>query len=90
MDIAIDLGSSRTRVYVTDKGKVIDEATVAAIDLEKEEIIAVGDKAYKMLGKTPAKIEAMHLLDSGVIAESRLVEDMLKICLRDTSMGKMV
>ena len=90
MDIAIDLGSSRTRVYVTDKGKVIDEATVAAIDLEKEEIIAVGDKAYKMLGKTPAKIEAMHLLDSGVIAESRLVEDMLKICLRDTSIGKMV
>lgn len=90
MDIAIDLGSTRTRVFFPDKGKVIDEATVAAIDLEKEEIIAVGDKAYKMLGKTPAKIEAMHLLESGVIAESRIVEDMLKIMLQNTSTGKIV
>lgn len=90
MDIAIDFGSSRTRVFIPDKGKVIDEATVAAIDLEKEEIIAVGDKAYKMLGKTPAKIEAMHLLDGGVIAESRLVEDMLNMSLSKVSMGKMV
>ncbi|MDD6225236.1 MAG: rod shape-determining protein [bacterium] len=90
MDIAIDLGSTRTRVFIPDKGKIIDEATVAAIDLEKEEIIAVGDKAYKMLGKTPSKIEAMYLLENGVIAESRMVEDMLKIALQNTSTGKIV
>lgn len=90
MDIAIDLGSTRTRVFIPDKGKIIDEATVAAIDLEKEEIIATGDKAYKMLGKTPAKIEAVYLLDSGVIAESRIVEDMLKLSLKNVSTGKMV
>lgn len=90
MDIAIDLGSTRTRVCIPDKNKIIDEATVAAIDLEKEEIIAVGDKAYKMLGKTPSRIEAMYLLDSGVIAESRIVEDMLKIILKNTSTGKIV
>lgn len=90
MDLAIDLGSTRTRVFIPDKGKVIDEATVAAIDLEREEIFAVGDKAYKMIGKTPSKIEAMYLLDSGVIAESRILEDMLKISLQNTPTGKMV
>lgn len=90
MDIAIDLGSTRTRVYIPEKGKIIDQATVAAIDLEKEEIFAVGDKAYKMLGKTPSRIEAMYLLDSGVIAESGILEDMLKITLKNTSTGKIV
>ena len=90
MNIAIDLGSTRTRLAIPDKGKIIDEATVAAIDLEREQIMAVGDRAYSMLGKTPARIEAAYLLENGVIAESGMVEDMLKILLKNTSTGKIV
>lgn len=90
MDIAIDLGSTRTRVYVQGKGKVLDEATVAAVDLENDEILAVGDKAYAMLGKTPSRYEAMYLLDSGVVSESELAENMIKILMRGVSTGRMV
>lgn len=90
MDIAIDLGSSRTRVYVDKKGKVLDEASVAAYNVINNEIIAVGDEAYAMLGKTPDSINAVHPICQGVIAESNLIEDMVNILLKHICTSKIV
>ncbi len=90
MDIAIDLGSDRTRVFIDGKGKVLDEASVITYDIDTEKIYAVGDEAYRMIGKTPVGIKAIHPLDSGVIAQSQLVEDMVSILLKDVCSVKVV
>lgn len=90
MDIAIDLGSDRTRVFIENKGKVLDEASVVTYDIDTDEIYAVGDDAYAMIGKTPMGIKAVHPLDSGVIAESDLVENMVSILLKEVCTVKVV
>lgn len=90
MDLAIDLGSSRTRIYIDKKGKVLDEASVAAYNVIRNEIIAVGDEAYAMLGKTPDSINAVHPISQGVIAESNLIEDMVNILMKHICNSKMV
>ena len=53
MDIAIDLGSDRIRVFIEGKGKVLDEASVITYDVDTREVFAVGNEAYNMIGKTP-------------------------------------
>ncbi len=90
LDIGIDLGSSRTRVFVEKKGKILDEASVAAYSVAENRIIAVGDEAYAMLGKTPDSIQAEYPLAGGVIAQSMLAEDMVNILLRHVCTSKIV
>jgi rod shape-determining protein MreB len=90
MDIAIDLGSDRTRVFIENKGKVLDEASVITYDIDTNEIYAVGNEAYHMIGKTPVGVKAVHPLDSGVIAQSELVEDMVSILLKEVCTVKVV
>lgn len=90
MDIAIDLGSSRTRIFVDKKGKILDEASVASYNVVTNEIIAVGDDAYAMLGKTPDSINAVRPISEGVIAESNLIEDMVSILLKHVCTSKFV
>ena len=51
MDIAVDLGSDRTRVFIENKGIVLDEASVVAFDVDTYDIVGVGNEAYKMIGK---------------------------------------
>ncbi len=77
MDIAIDLGSCRTRFFIENKGKVLDEASVIAYDADTEEIYEIGDKAYSMIGKTPVGINAIHPMECGVIAQSQLASQMI-------------
>lgn len=90
MDIAIDLGSDRTRVLSDTKGKILDEASVVAYDIDTEEIYAVGNEAYRMIGKTPFGISAIHPLEGGVIAQSGLVEDMVEIFLKNICPVKII
>ncbi len=90
MNIAIDLGSDRTRVFIENKGKVLDEASVITYDVDSHEIFAVGDEAYAMIGKTPVGIRAAHPMDSGVIAQSDLVEEMVSIMLGEVCTVKIV
>lgn len=90
MDIGIDLGSSRTRVFVDNRGLVLDEASVAAYNVAENRIIAVGDEAYAMIGKTPDSIQAEYPLAGGVIAQSLLAEDMVNILLRHVCTSKIV
>lgn len=90
MDIAIDLGSDRTRVFINGKGKVLDEASVITYDIDTDEVYAVGDEAYEMIGKTPSGICAIHPLENGVIAKSDLVEDMVSILLKEVCSVKIM
>lgn len=90
MDIGIDLGSSRTRLFVEKKGKVLDEASVAAYSVADSKIIAVGNEAFAMLGKTPDSIRAEYPMNNGVIAQSMLAEDMVNILMKHVYTGKLV
>ncbi|MFD1712633.1 rod shape-determining protein [Ottowia sp. GY511] len=82
-DLAIDLGTANTLIYVRDKGIVLDEPSVVAIRHEggpqgKKTIQAVGGEAKAMLGKVPGNIEAIRPMKDGVIADFTVTEQMLK------------
>jgi len=82
-DLAIDLGTANTLIYVRDKGIVLDEPSVVAIRHEggpqgKKTIQAVGKEAKAMLGKVPGNIEAIRPMKDGVIADFTVTEQMLK------------
>lgn len=90
MDIALDLGTCNTRIYLSEKGKVLDEPSVITYDAIKNEILAAGTEAYRMVGKTPTRIHAVYPLEGGVIAELDLVEEMIGIFLSQVSTSKVV
>jgi len=77
-DIGIDLGTANTLVYVKDKGIIINEPSVVAINLKNDQILAVGNEAKRMIGKTPAHITAIKPLVDGVISDFEVTEKMLK------------
>lgn len=77
-DLGIDLGTTNTLVYVEDKGIVINEPSVVAVNMRTDEILAVGEEAKKMVGKTPAHIQAIKPLVDGVISDFEVTEKMLK------------
>jgi rod shape-determining protein MreB and related proteins len=79
-DLAIDLGTASTLVYVKGKGIVANEPSVVAIrkDARGKKILAVGNEAKKMLGRTPANITAIRPMKDGVIADFDVTESMLK------------
>jgi rod shape-determining protein MreB len=77
-DMGIDLGTANTLVYVKDKGIVINEPSVVAINIRNDQILAVGEEARKMIGKTPAHIVASKPLVDGVISDFEVTEKMLK------------
>jgi rod shape-determining protein MreB len=77
-DLGIDLGTKNTLVYVSDKGIIINEPSVVAVNIRTDEILAVGDEANKMVGKTPSHIKAIKPLVDGVISDFEVTEKMLK------------
>lgn len=77
-DLAIDLGTANTLVFVRGKGIVIREPSVVAIDKNDERILAVGIEAKRMLGRTPGNIVAVRPLKDGVIADFDVTEAMLR------------
>lgn len=77
-DLGIDLGTKNTLVYTADKGIVINEPSVVAINMRTDEILAVGNEAKKMVGKTPAHIQAVKPLVDGVISDFEVTEKMIK------------
>lgn len=76
--VGIDLGTANTLVYVPGKGIVIDEPSVVAVSMDDNTILAVGNEAKMMLGRTPDTIVASRPLKDGVIADYRVTEAMLK------------
>ncbi len=77
-DIGIDLGTCNTLIYVRDKGMVIDEPSVIAVERGTKRILAVGSEAKRMLDKTPGNIIAIRPLADGVIADIDSTEKMIK------------
>ena len=77
-DMAIDLGTSNTLVYVKDNAIVINEPSVVAINSRTDTIVAVGEEARQMVGKTPTHIIASRPIENGVISDFEVTERMLK------------
>ena len=82
IDIGIDLGTSNTVIYIKDKGIVVNQPSVVAYEAKSKKIIAVGNKAKKMLGKTPEDIEVTRPIRNGVISDYIMTERMLKIYVK--------
>jgi rod shape-determining protein MreB and related proteins len=77
-DIGIDLGTANTLVYVKDQGIVLREPSVVAVRSGTSQVLAVGDEAKRMLGRTPGNIVAVRPLKDGVIADFEMTESMLR------------
>lgn len=77
-DIGIDLGTANVLIYVKGKGVILNEPSVVAMDRKTNQVIAVGEEARKMIGRTPAHIIAVRPLKDGVIADFDVTEIMLK------------
>jgi len=91
-NIAIDLGTANTLVYVQDRGVVLNEPSVVAIETINgvKRVKAVGDDAKMMMGKTPDNIEAIRPLRDGVIADIEVAEEMIKHFIRKVNGKKSV
>ena len=77
-DIGIDLGTANTLVFVKDQGIVLREPSVVAVRSGTSQVLAVGDEAKRMLGRTPGNIVAVRPLKDGVIADFEMTESMLR------------
>lgn len=81
-DIGIDLGTANTLVYVQGDGVVINEPSVVAINQKTNQVVAVGNEARRMVGRTPAHIVAVRPLVEGVISDFEVTEEMMKYFIR--------
>lgn len=87
-DIGIDLGTANTLVYVRDHGVVLREPSVVAVKVGSNKVLAVGDEAKRMLGRTPANIVAVRPLKDGVIADFEVTEAMLRHFIKKVHGGR--
>jgi rod shape-determining protein MreB and related proteins len=89
-EIAVDLGTANTVVFVRGQGVVLFEPSVVAIDELSDQVLAVGAEARRMIGRTPATIRAIRPLRHGVIADFDVTEQMLRHFIRRTIGGRFV
>ncbi len=90
-DMAIDLGTANTLVYISGKGIVLNEPSVVAVTEVKgrKKVLAVGEEANLMLGRTPGSITAIRPLKDGVIADFEVAEEMIKHFIRKVHRGRL-
>ncbi len=81
-DIGIDLGTANLLIHTVEGGVIVDEPAVVAIDTRTKEVLAVGDEAYQMVGRTPGHIVAVRPLQDGVISDFDMTEAMLSHFLK--------
>src|SRR3990167_4420486 len=87
-DIGIDLGTANTLVYVKGQGVVLCEPSVVAVERGTNDIVAVGEEAKRMLGRTPGNIIAIRPMKDGVIADFDMTEAMLRYFIRKVNQKK--
>ena len=89
-DMAIDLGTANTLVYVKGEGVVLNEPSVVATieDQGRPQVLAVGNEAKQMLGRTPGKIKAIRPMKDGVIADFEVAEQMIKSFIQKVHKGR--
>ncbi len=88
-DIGIDLGTANVLIYIKDRGIVLNEPSVVAIETETKKVIAVGTEANKMVGRTPGKVKAIKPMKDGVIADFELTEIMLDCFIKKVKARKL-
>ncbi|MFH1759208.1 MAG: rod shape-determining protein [Patescibacteria group bacterium] len=86
-NIGIDLGTANSLVYLANKGIVINEASVIAVNNKTNQVLAVGHEARKMLGRTPSHVNIIRPLINGVISDFDMTQEMLRHFLRKVSDG---
>ena len=84
MEVGIDLGTANVLVYIKGKGVVMNEPSVVALNKDTDEILAVGEEARQMLGRTPSNIIAVRPLRDGVVSDYDITERMLKYFIKKT------
>ena len=89
-DIAIDLGTANTLVYAKDKGILINEPSIVAISRGNQEIVAIGQAAREMVGRTPDEISTIRPLKDGVIADFELAEEMIRYFIRKVKSNRLL
>ena len=89
-DMAVDLGTANTLVYVRGRGIVLDEPSVVAVNTKNGSILAVGAEAKRMIGRTPSHIEAIRPLKDGVIADFDVTEKMLRFFIQKVHRRRML
>jgi len=87
LDMAIDLGTANSLVYVKDRGIIINEPSVVAVNNKSGQILAIGEEAKKMVGRTPSYITATRPLINGVISDFEVTEQMLKYFIEKAVSG---
>ncbi len=90
LDIGIDLGTANIIITVSGKGIVLNEPSVVAYDKKKKAVVAVGQEAYKMIGRTPEYIVAVRPLKDGVISDNDMTEAMIKEFIHIVNGGVMM
>ena len=89
-DIAVDLGTANTLIYVKGEGIVLNEPSVVAVEKGSGRIMAIGLEAKRMLGRTPETIEAVRPLKDGVIADVDITEMMLRHFLKQVTAKRLL
>lgn len=87
-DIGIDLGTANTLVYVRGKGVIINEPSVVALNRKTKDILAIGEEARKMVGRTPSHIVAIRPLVDGVVSDFEVTQEMLRYFINKVHSGK--
>jgi rod shape-determining protein MreB len=86
-DMAIDLGTSSTLIYIRGKGIVLNEPSVVTIETHSKKILAVGEEAKRMVGRTPGNLTALRPMREGVIADFDMTERMLRYFIQKVHRG---
>src|SRR2546428_13341560 len=89
-DLAIDLGTANTLVFVTGRGIVLNEPTVIALNRENGQVLAMGQEAYRMIGRTPGYIVAERPLRRGAITDFEITERYIRLILERVGVRKRV
>ncbi len=89
-DIAIDLGTANTLIYVKGKGIIVNEPSIVALNKNNRKMVAIGHEAKKMLGRTPGDIEIIRPMKDGVIADFEVVEDMLREFIKRVHISRFI
>ena len=89
-DIAIDLGTANTLIWLAGRGIIINEPSIIAKSTKTNEVLAVGNEAKQMLGKTPGKIKAIRPMKDGVIADFEVAEQMIKHFIKKVHKGRTI
>lgn len=86
-NIGIDLGTANTLVYVPNKGVIVNEPSVVAVNTKTGQVVAVGEEAKRMLGRTPGHIQAIRPLVDGVISDFEVTEELMSYLIKKAQNG---